>query len=361
MKILFYINTLEHGGAERVLANLANQFNDNKYCVVFVTSFPVNEEYVLNSSIVRYNLEDKEVLTGALKRNVNRIKKLINVVKRECPDIIVSFLPEPNFRSIIVSKICNIPCVVSVRNDPNQEYKLKSHYLAQKILYPLSSGIVFQTLDAKNWFNKKIRDKSTIIMNQVNPKFYNVEHLSDSYYVAVGRLTSQKNFSLLIYAFANFLKKHSNAILRIYGNGNEEIELNQLIHNLHVENNIFLMGQSNDISKELAYAKALIMSSDYEGMPNVLLEAMASGVPVISTDCPCGGPKMLIKNMETGLLVPVRDKDALSNSLIFFEEHEELQNSIKMNLRKEALKFRPEHIFSKWEEYLTFVCDNYKK
>lgn len=348
-KILFYINALLNGGAERVLCNLANQFNKKGYQTVFVTSFPVKDEYILVDGVKRYNLEEKERHEGFVKRNVSRVKKLAKIVKKEKPNLIISFLPEPNFRSIIVSKICNVPCIISVRNDPNQEYKNKSFFYAQKILYPLANGIVFQTEDAKNWFPKNIQKKSTIIMNQVDPKFYAIEHREETYFVAIGRLTEQKNFSLLIKCFAEFLKSHPNNSLRIYGKGNKENELNCLIRSLEIEKRVKLMGQTNNVPEVLSKAKAFIMTSDYEGMPNALLEAMAVGVPVISTDCPCGGPKMIVKHKENGLLVPMRNSKLLLEAIIAIDDSDELRNRIKRNSKKTAEKFKPDVIFSKWE------------
>ena len=355
-KILFYINTLEHGGAERVLSNLANQFFEAQNDILFVTSYSVDNEYELNSGITRINLETNNLnKKNPLYRNFSRTKRLSDILQEEKPDLVISFLPESNFRAIIAAKRNRIPVIVSVRNDPEHEYKSKSYYLAQKFLYPLVSGMVFQTEDAKNWFPKKIQVKSEIIMNQINPVFYEYYNNSSDYFVAVGRLSEQKNYPFLINVFAKFVEKYPNEVLHIYGEGNLKDILQEQIENKHMENNIRLMGLSNNIPAVLSHAKAFIMTSKYEGMPNALVEAMAVGVPVISTDCPCGGPKMLIKHKENGFLVNVNNEQELLNALLFVEENKSECADIKKRAKSFAKQFKPEPVFRKWNDYVEKV------
>ena len=131
-------------------------------------------------------------------------------------------------------------------------------------------------------------------------------------------------------------------------------ELNELIKNLNVERNILLKGPSNDIPDVLKNAKGFLLSSNYEGIPNGLLEAMAVGVPCISTDCPCGGPKMIINHNENGLLIPVGDEDKLYEALCCLE-NEDLRKKISTNAKKSAESFKPDVIYENWEKYLKEV------
>ncbi len=351
-KILFYINTLEHGGAERVLSNLANQFCEEGNDVIFVTSYKEQIEYVLNSGIIRINLENSNKNDNFFQRNIGRVLKLRKIIKKHNPDIVVSFLPEANFRAILATIGTKTPTLISVRNDPNKEYASKNNYLFQKWLYPLATGVVFQTYDAKKWFPNKIQNKSEIIMNQVGSTFFDAQKDEEKYYCAIGRLVEQKNISLLIRAFADFCSDYPEEMLRIYGTGNQYDELHRLIKELNAENNIFLMGNSDDIPGVLSKAKAYILSSEYEGIPNTLLEAMAVGVPVISTDCPCGGPKMLIEHMNNGLLVKVGDKEGIKNSLKMIQENDELRYNLGSCAKRTADKLRPENIFNEWNRFV---------
>ena len=354
MKIFFYINNIGYGGAERVMVNLSSVFAENNHDVSLITSFNVEKEYEINSKIKRYSLENEEQSSNFLKRNFSRIKKLKALCKKEQPDVLVSFMGENNFRAILATRGLKTKTIVSVRNDPNKEYSTKLFKFLAKTLYKKADGVVFQTDDAKNWFPKKVQKKSRVIMNQVAEKFFSVKKEKEDYYVATGRLNQQKNYPMMIRAFARFVKDYPDEKLYIYGNGDLREELNELIKNLNVERNILLKGPSNDIPDVLKNAKGFLLSSNYEGIPNGLLEAMAVGVPCISTDCPCGGPKMIINHNENGLLIPVGDEDKLYEALCCLE-NEDLRKKISTNAKKSAESFKPDVIYENWEKYLKEV------
>ena len=295
--------------------------------------------------------ESKNLHNSIFYRNISRTKKLYKIVKKERPTLIISFLPESNFRAIIAAKLNKIPIIISVRNNPAQEYKSKFYYYAQKILYPIADGVVFQTEDAKKWFPQKIQDKSEIIMNQVASIFFKVNNISEDYYVSVGRLTEQKNYELLIRAFARFVQKTSPQKLFIYGEGELKQKLQNLINENKMSEYIILKGISENIPLVLSKAKAFIMSSKYEGMPNALLEAMAVGVVVVATDCPCGGPKMLINNKKNGILVNNNDEEELFNALVYIENNKYEREKMKKNAKVFAARFRPEYVFRQWTKY----------
>lgn len=354
MKIFFYINNIGYGGAERVIVNLSSIFADNNHDVALITSFRVEKEYELNPKIKRYSLEKEEQKSNFLKRNFSRIKKLKELCKKEKPDVLVSFMGENNFRAILATRGLKTKTIVSVRNDPNKEYPTKLFKFLAKTLYKKADGVVFQTDDAKSWFPKRVQNKSRVIMNQVSDKFFNIKKENEEYYVATGRLNQQKNYPMMIRAFARFVKDNPNEKLFIYGNGDLREDLDELIKNLNVEKNIVLKGSSSDIPSVLKNAKGFLLSSDYEGIPNGLLEAMAVGVPSISTDCPCGGPKMMINHNENGLLIPVGDEYKLYESLSSLE-NADLRKKISANAKKSAEKFKPEVIYENWEKYLKEV------
>ncbi len=360
MRILFYINTLEYGGAERVISNLANQFSDDAFEVILVTTYPAENEYRINDNVKRYYIESNIVNNGLIASNISRIIGLRKILKNNKPDAVVSFLPEPNFRSIIASLGLTIPVIISIRNDPNTEYANSFYRYAQKILYPLANGYVFQTLDARNWFPEKIRKKSAIIMNQVDESFFYSIKESEEYYVAIGRFVKQKNYSMMINGFKMFVNDAPSEKLLIFGDGEEKKEIEQLILENSLKNNVFLMGKSDNIPKILVKAKAFLMTSDYEGMPNAMLEAMAVGVPVIVTDCPCGGPRMIINNNENGILIPVKDEHALYCALKMIDSNCEIRRSISIYAKHTAKKFHPRVIYKQWKKYILKVVKSSK-
>ncbi len=357
-KILFYINAIHDGGAERVMVNLAKYFSDVGYDTILVTSFRDTWEYPLAKTVRRLTLEGQEIKQSRLTRNLSRILKLRKICKKEMPDILISFMEEPNFRAIFATRGLPIKTLVSVRNDPTKEYAGKLGAFVGKVLLPMADGCVFQTKEAQVWFPGRLRKKSKIIYNAVKEDFYHIERKSNrGEIITCGRLTEQKNHAILISAFAEVVKHHLYATLKIYGEGPQREALQEQIHSMGLQDQVFLMGATDHVEKALETADLFVLSSDYEGMPNALMEAMAAGVPCISTDCPCGGPKELFGESLARQLVPVKNVDALMKAIQDFVNmptHEKEQIGAKMKSR--ALEFRPEIVQKKWLEYLKRLC-----
>ncbi len=352
MKIFFYINILAGGGAERVVANLASAFADAGHRVSIVTTYRVEHEYDTDCRVKRYELESGQEKGGFVSRNFHRVAGLRRLMKTNKPDILISFMAEPNFRAIIASAFLPVKTVISVRNDPHAEYGSKLKWKLANLLFKRAAGAVFQTPDAKACFDARIRKRSVVIPNMVNPIFYTVnrkEVCRDI--VSVGRLTEQKNQKMLIEAFAE-IKDQTEDNLLLYGEGELRSELEEVIRRKGLKDRVFLCGNVSKIEEILAAAKLFVLSSDYEGMPNALMEAMAAGVPCIATDCPCGGPKMLIDNGKSGLLTPVKEKSLLSEAMLLLLKDEALARQLGSNGRKEAKKYAPQFIYKKWLDYI---------
>lgn len=351
-KIMFYINAIHDGGAERVMVNLAKYFSENGYDTTLVTSFRDTWEYPVADSVKRLSLEEQEIKQSRLKRNLSRIFKLRKMCKEEKPDILVSFMEEPNFRAILATRGLPVKTLVSVRNDPNKEYAGKLGNFVGKVLLPMADGCVFQTKEAQEWFPQKLQKKSKIIYNAVKEEFYHIERKPNrGEIVTCGRLTEQKNHAMLISAFAEVVEQYPYATLKIYGEGNLRDTLQEQIDAVGLSDKAFLMGATNDVGKALQTADVFVLSSDYEGMPNALMEAMAAGVPCISTDCPCGGPGELLHNREEILV-------GVGNSKKFAQQTKKLladqqQKDIETDYVKLcAENFAPEAVMKCWEHYI---------
>ena len=360
-KILFYINAIHHGGAERVICNLATRFSEQGYDCVLVTSFRDEWEYVYGDGVKRITLFEKKLDTFFLKRNIALVKKLRHVLKSERPDVLVSFMAEPNFRAIIASIGLKNKVVVSVRNDPDREYPHVSTKMLAKFLFRKADGIVFQTDDAKKWFPKPIQRRAEIIFNQVDEVFYCTTYEGVRHdIVTTGRLVAQKNQKMLMCAFSSIANQVADNLI-IYGEGELRGDLEALIAKLHMEKRIFLPGSIKNVAETIKSAKLFVLSSDYEGMPNALMEALAVGVPSISTDCPCGGPAMLIEHEKNGLLVPVGDEDALADAMGRLLTDKEYAESLGAAAKESAKRYMPEKVFSEWEKFVNKVLENEKK
>lgn len=357
--ILFYINRINEGGAERVMVNLANQFAEYAYNVLFVTSYRAEGEYRLEEKVTRLSLENEEIKQSIFMRNLSRIQKLRKICRKEKPDILVTFMSEPNFRGIIATRGLKVKNLISVRNVPECEYAGWIRSIVAKYLLPLADGCVFQTVDAKEWFSKKLKNKSRIIPNAVSSVFYEIERAPvENLIVSCGRLTAQKNQTLLIKSFAKAEKNVPGAKLFIFGEGDLEKELHQLINELGLNEKVFLKGQTDDVAAALSNADLFVLSSDYEGMPNALMEAMAVGIPCISTDCPCGGPRELMRNEIDGLLVPVGDENRMSETISKVLSDQKLKETIGRNASKRAKMFEPNTVFEEWKKYIDSIIDN---
>ena len=353
-KIMFYINAIHDGGAERVMVNLAKYFSENGYDTTLVTSFRDTWEYPLAPTVRRLTLEETEIKQSRIKRNLSRIKKLRDLCKSKKPDILVSFMEEPNFRAILATRGLPVKTLVSVRNDPIKEYAGKLGWFVGKVLLPMADGCVFQTGDAQKWFPKRLQKKSKIIYNAVKEDFYNVNRTPvRGEIVTCGRLTEQKNHAMLINAFAEVQKKYPFATLKIYGDGKLKDKLQKQIDGLGLSSTAHLMGATSDVIKALQTADLFVLSSDYEGMPNALMEAMAAGVPCISTDCPCGGPRELFGEDSSDKLVQCGDVDQLAEAIC-----RALENAGDgMTEKRCAETFRPEKVNKMWEKYVTEIIE----
>lgn len=347
MKICFITSTMSGGGAERVIANLSNELVSREHEVTILLT---------TAMIVEYNLDSRVELVQISERTGHgikgRIKRIYNLRKyfakhRECNYI--SMPTDTNIFVLIASMFLPINLIISERNDPNQyEYPL-----LRDILYITAKKIVFQTEDAKQCFSKRIQKRSKVILNPVSdnlPSAY--EGKKEKKIVTVGRLDPQKNQILLIKAFEKFVESHGNYELDIYGKGELENALHSFIKELNLSEKVHLKGFSKELWQEAATAEMFILSSDYEGMPNSLIEAMAMGMAVVSTDCPIGGSAMLIKHRENGLLVPIRDADELCAAMIELAEHKELIDRYGKNAISIRQDLSVSKICNQWLEYL---------
>ena len=357
-KILFYINSISRGGAERVLCNLANSFSNRGYDVIVATSLNSDKEYELDSKIQRSILLNRRI-KGFFVRNIKLISKLKLLIKAERPDVVVSFMKEANFRTVLACRKTKTKCIVSIRNDPHEEYKSLINKLLANSLYSKASGIVFQTPDAKAFFRSNVQSRSRIIYNPVNKFFLldSIENGKDNI-VTIGRVVKQKNQELLIRAFASVSNQISSNLV-IVGDGKLKSKLIKLTNKLNISNRVDFVGTTNDVLSILKTSRIFVLTSNYEGIPNSLMEALALGLPCIATDCPCGGPRLLIEDGVSGLLIPVKDKNKLASSMLYLLNNQSYANEMGKKA-KEFLNsnFNPDLIFEEWEKYVLEVSNN---
>lgn len=356
MKIMFYTSSLGKGGAERVISVLANELI-KKYEISIVVNTLKNIAYKTDEKIKLFELDKKDIKSDII-RNMIRISATEKIIKKEKPNVIISFLPIPSYRILsLKKKLNNIPIIISDRNDPEQEYKSIINRFLMKKLYKRANGFVFQTTQQQKYFPETIRKKSTVIPNPIKEEFLEIEECEkEDVIINVGRLVEQKNQEMLINVFSKISNKYKEYNLRIFGDGPLKGELQLQINNLGLENRVKLCGISNNIKMELEKAKIFVLCSNYEGMPNALIEAMALGLPVISTDCSCGGPRELIEENQNGILVNVEDEKMLQEALEKVLSDNQFSTYIGENAKKIKHKLQLSKILEEWEEYINKIC-----
>ena len=356
--VMLYLNSLHKGGAERVFAQLAGRFAEDGYRTILVTSYTDQgrEEYPLSDRVERVNMEpvrprEVRLQENRIKRNLSRIARLRGLCRQYKPALLITCMQEPNFRGMLATMGLKTKNLVSVCSAPEMEYPGRLGRFVGKVLMPMAEGCVFQTEEEKRWFPEKLQKKSRIIMNQVSERFFDTAPSGERHdIVNVGRLNEAKNQSLLIRAFARIAGETEDN-LRIYGAGELEEELRALIDSLNMEGRVRLMGLSADVPNAIKNARVFAFSSNYEGLPNALLEAMALGLPCVSTNCRGGGPAMVMQDGVNGLLVPPGDEEALAAAILRLLKNPAEAESLGAAARKTAEGFRPETVFAQWRDY----------
>ncbi len=345
-KVLFYIDMFDRTGAQRVMANLSFLLvgKDVELILVNDYSIPKNEEIDLPDKARRIILDDNNYNKRKTSKNFYRIKKLRKILKCEKPDFALSFLEGPNKKLLLASFGLKIKTIISIRCNPASVYKNKLSYFLVNILYSLSKHVVFQTKDASMFFWKSIQKKGIIINNSVNQLFFNTKYKGDSNnIVTLGRLEPEKNQKLLIDAFINIQDKIPDAELFIYGSGSLKEELM-----MYSSNRIHIIENISNVQNILEQCRVFVLCSNTEGMPNALMEALAVGVPSVSTDCPCGGPKMLIENGINGFLISCGDQGALEDRILELFSNKELRKQITEACKQKSMSFHPKKINEEW-------------
>lgn len=365
--ICFYIGSLHKGGAERVFVNLADYFQKKGYRVTMVTQyqFPANEEYALPQGVRRVlsDLTEDEVSNSRIVNFCRRVNKLHGIWKKEKPNLVLSCIGKNNFMTVVTTLFTRTKSVVSVVGEAKEEYPGRMMRMLANLLFPFADGIVLQTERSRYFFNKKIQRKAVILPNSLNPDFIRprYEGVRDKRIVSVGRMDANKNHAMMIRAFAALAERYPDYTLTIYGEGELRKALEELVEQLGLSDRVFMPGVIPDVAKQIEKASLFLLTSYSEGISNALIEALATGLPVISTDVPSGGTVELITDNVNGLIIPVGDEKALERAM-----DRMLGDPVYADrLGKEAIKIQkrlaPERVNRLWQEYFEKVlCSDLK-
>lgn len=348
---IFFIGTMRNGGAERVISILASRMAEQGMDTEILMYYDKPVFYEISPK-VKLTVVEKESGTKSKGKNLFWIRKYF----KEHAKVVISFLAPFNIMAIAANLGSGTPIIVADRNDPT---KVPTKFVIRKVrdfLYRFADGIVVQTQKNKAYFSKAVQKKSIVIYNPVDLKEYSGIALrtpKEKKIVTAGRLMPQKNQKMMIRAFAEVLKMHSEYELVIYGDGPIEEELRKLTEQLGITEHVLMPGNVKDLHDRIKSAEIFVLSSDYEGMPNALIEAMCLGLPSISTKV--SGATDLINHKSNGMLVDLDDQEGLTEAILRLIEDQELtkviaKNAVKLNEDLELSK-----IMDQWIAFIKTV------
>ncbi len=355
-KIAFFVGSLSKGGTERVVINLAEYFSRIGTKVCIVTAWKNENEYTLPEGVLRYDvaLTKEEWSRNKIKNALRRNRKRESIIREFAPDLIVSFIKENNFKAILTGKKCGVKVVASVRSDPAAEYPTFGSRFIMKRLFTKADGIILQTQAMRDFFPTILQKKIVILPNPIDLRFLkDVTGVTrKKEIVMVGRLDENKNQMLLLEAFSRLAEVYPEWNCVCIGEGACRTKLEEKIKSYGLEQRFFLPGSKTNIQDEIDAASVFVLASRFEGMPNALIEAMALGLAVVSTDCDGGGPRELIRDGENGILIPKDDAEALYEKLKLLFDDDSLRERLGESARKTAERMHPDVVNETWRAYL---------
>jgi len=361
-KILFLIQTLKFGGgAPKVTSSLTLELA-KKYEVSILSLFHFQKNYPFLGKY--YSIKAKRRFSGILFR-IFKIYKIINSIS---PDIIITPMTFSSFWVIPIKYLfrIDIPLIISINTNPNMQYKKRIHFkYLIRFLFPLKkvNALVPVSKDLKKILHNKYKiDKTKIIpiYNGIDIEKIrriakeNIDEYEDVFnnakifkFITIGRLSGEKGHKYLIEAFSKVNKEIPNSRLFIIGEGPLRGQLTKLIKDKRLEHKAILLGTKNNPYKYITKANIFVLSSLHEGLPFVLIEALACGIPIIATDCETG-PKEILENGRYGILTNVADSNDLADKMILLAKNQEAREMFSKKSIERVKIFEKRKFIDNW-------------
>lgn len=320
IKVCIAIHGLAYAGAERVAASWSNYLVQHGHQVSVVVYACSEDTYDLDDRVRLVPLAETREQYFQMSK-LKQLSRIRQVIRQEKPQVLISFLPKMQISMMLATLGMKIKRMETVRNNPWIDTDVAGKRFLWNLCFQRSDRILVQTGEQALYFCDKLQAKSVVISNPISKIFADYQKVYEdpktSKFIAVARLNNQKNYPMMVRAFAQAVQKDQTATLDIYGAGSaEKVEaLQMLINQLGMEEHIRICGWRRDIPQLLTQYDGFLMSSDYEGMPNALAEAMASGLVCVSTDCKTG-PKDMIQSGQNGFLAKTGDEASFAEAIV---------------------------------------------
>jgi glycosyltransferase involved in cell wall biosynthesis len=350
LRIVFILAGLGAGGAEKIINMLAHhRLARGDRIHIFALTAPDNGSYFpYDGRISVDSFGAGERGWKNLLRIGRRMSRLRRRIRDLDPDLVVSFLTKINVQASFIARTLGVPVIVSERNNFRAQRMSPFWRLASTIGFLCSTCIVMQTEAARAALPFPLRKRSEVIPNPVsNDRFEPGTEADARHVVAVGRLDIQKGFDLLLQAFAIARRRRTDLRLTVFGEGPERASLEAQARTLNIEDAVSFPGVTAVPGAWRSSADIFVLSSRFEGFPNVLAEAMAAGIPSIAFDCDWG-PREVIKHRDNGLLVPFEDTVALADSLVELASDGELRQKMSERSMSDT-RFSAAAILAQWD------------
>lgn len=349
---MFVIHALGYGGAGKMIVYLANHFSRIGYEVVIYVEEQMGKHYEMEPGVRVF--QEMEFFKNYYTRHFRQIFQLRRRVKEINPDLVISFQTNQNALSVLATRGRKIPVIVSERGDPYQYHDIVAK-LKTKVINKAEGG-VFQTKKAMQYYGEELQKRSVVIYNPNTVMGIERPETRNNEIAFVGRFDiHQKRQDLAIDAFKIVADAIPDVKLAFYGAGKEQEIIKKQVLVLGLENRVLFKGLVKDIPDAIKDSRLFLMTSDFEGMPNALIEAMACGLPCVSTDCSPGGASELIQSGKNGIVVPCGDAKAIADAIVTLLNNQYEAEKMGAQAQKIVEKLNPSIIYGEWEKYVKTI------
>ncbi len=353
MKAVFILPNLGAGGAERVTTILSKAFVNRGVAVDIVMLLSDKVSYQVCPQVGLVALNTAKLPT---KKRIGALRAYLKEQRKNHSRVVAIPFHDSCLKYALAAAVgLGVRVIACERNDPYQKGSSGIARFRANLPYALADRCVFQTPDARAYYTAVPDRKAAVIYNplELGDGLQWQGHNSRRI-LSVGRLEPQKNQKLLIDAFAAVHRQFPDYTLEIYGEGSLREQLQAQIRENGLQEHVLLCGYAPDIHQKLTQTAMFVLSSDYEGMSNALMEALAIGVPVVSTDHPIGGAGMLMENGVSGILTPVGDEAALAAAMVRILGDAEVAHRLSVNGAKVREKLAVDAIAQRWLQWIDF-------